>query len=70
MEVRRLLDPDHVTKLDQLGEAADALGGGCPSLSRRRDDWGHRDDPWLSFIVRESVSNCVLPGELKALSPE
>ena len=26
-EVRRLLDPDYGTKLDQLGEAADALGG-------------------------------------------
>ena len=26
-EVRRLLDPDYGTKLDQLAEAADALGG-------------------------------------------
>jgi hypothetical protein len=25
--VLRLLDPDYGTKLDQLGEAADALGG-------------------------------------------
>lgn len=26
-EVRRILDPDHGTKLDQLSEAAEALGG-------------------------------------------